>query len=183
MRGSPRVGIVGGGILGTVLSLRLAQAGAHVTLLERAPTLGGLAGGFDFGGHRVDRFYHVVVPSDTRMLALADELGISDQIRFSPVGVGFWVDGRDVSAQRHSRLPALPAAFAARTDATRLVRAAMSTSLRLRAARGRAPPRMAQAALRTQGRRAASGGPCWIHGSTAVTRSFRRRISGRELAA
>lgn len=94
MRDAPRVGIVGGGILGTVLSLRLAQAGARVTLLERAPSLGGLAGAFDFGGHRVDRFYHVVVPSDTRMLALTDELGISDEIRFSPVGVGFWVDGQ-----------------------------------------------------------------------------------------
>ena len=90
----PRVGVVGGGILGTVLSLRLAQAGARVTLLERAPTLGGLAGTMDFGGHRVDRFYHVVVPSDERMLSLAEEVGLADQVRFRPVGVGFWVDGR-----------------------------------------------------------------------------------------
>ncbi len=90
----PRIGVVGGGILGTVLSLRLAQAGARVTLLERSATLGGLAGAMDFGGHRVDRFYHVVVPSDERMLSLADELGLSDQVRFQPVGVGFWVDGR-----------------------------------------------------------------------------------------
>jgi protoporphyrinogen oxidase len=90
---SARVGIVGGGILGATLALRLTQAGADVTLLERAPTLGGLAGAMDFGGHRVDRFYHVIVPSDERMLALADELGLSDQLRFNPVGVGFFVDG------------------------------------------------------------------------------------------
>ena len=89
-----RVAVVGGGVLGTVLSLRLAQAGADVTLLERGETLGGLAGAMDFDGHRVDRFYHVVVPSDERMLALADELGLSDQVRFSPVGVGVWADGR-----------------------------------------------------------------------------------------
>jgi protoporphyrinogen oxidase len=89
---TPRVGIVGGGILGTVLALRLQQAGAQVTLLERGPSLGGLAGAFDFAGHRVDRFYHVIVPSDERMLGLVDELGLQDDLSFSPVGVGFFVD-------------------------------------------------------------------------------------------
>jgi protoporphyrinogen oxidase len=89
----PRVAVVGAGILGTVLALRLAQGGAHVTLLERAPTPGGLAGSMDFDGHRVDRFYHVVVPSDERMLALAGELGLASEVHFTPVGVGFFVDG------------------------------------------------------------------------------------------
>jgi protoporphyrinogen oxidase len=89
----PRVGVVGAGILGTVLALHLAEGGARVTLLERAPTPGGLAGAFDFGGHRVDRFYHVIVPTDERMIALADELGLADQLSFTPVGVGFYIDG------------------------------------------------------------------------------------------
>ncbi|HTZ87392.1 MAG TPA: FAD-dependent oxidoreductase [Solirubrobacteraceae bacterium] len=89
----PRIGVVGAGILGTVLSLRLAQAGANVTLLERAPTPGGLAGSMDFSGHRVDRFYHVIVPSDERMIALTEELGLSEQLSFTPVGVGFYIDG------------------------------------------------------------------------------------------
>ncbi len=89
----PHVGVVGAGILGTVLALRLAEGGARVTLLERAPTPGGLAGAFDFGGHRVDRFYHVIVPSDERMISLTEELGLSDRLSFSPVGVGFFVDG------------------------------------------------------------------------------------------
>ena len=57
------------------------------------PSLGGLAGGDGLRRHRVDRFYHVVVPSDERMLALADEVGLADQVRFSPVGVGFYIDG------------------------------------------------------------------------------------------
>jgi len=90
----PRVAVVGAGILGTVLALRLAQGGARVTLLERAPTPGGLAGQIDFDGHRVDRFYHVVVPSDERMIALAEELGLGAELHFTPVGVGFFVDGR-----------------------------------------------------------------------------------------
>jgi protoporphyrinogen oxidase len=90
----PRVAVIGAGILGTVLSLRLAQAGIDVTLLERGSTPGGLAGAIDFGGHRVDRFYHVIVPSDSRMIALAEELGLSEQLSFTPVGVGFFVDGQ-----------------------------------------------------------------------------------------
>lgn len=91
---APRIGVVGAGVLGTVLALRLAEGGARVTLLERASTPGGLAGAMDFGGHRVDRFYHVIVPSDERMIALAGELGLAEELSFSPVGVGFFVDGR-----------------------------------------------------------------------------------------
>lgn len=91
---APRIGVVGAGILGTVLALRLAQGGAKVTLLERAPTPGGLAGSMDFDGHRVDRFYHVVVPSDERMIALAGELGLAAELHFTPVGVGFFSGGR-----------------------------------------------------------------------------------------
>ncbi|MGZ4311141.1 MAG: FAD-dependent oxidoreductase [Solirubrobacteraceae bacterium] len=93
MSDQPRIAVVGAGILGTVLSLRLAEAGADVTLLERAPAAGGLAGAMDFGGHRVDRFYHVIVPSDERMLALCDEMGLADDLSFNPVGVGFFVNG------------------------------------------------------------------------------------------
>jgi protoporphyrinogen oxidase len=90
---APRVGIVGGGVLGISLALRLAQAGAKVTVIERGPSLGGLAGTFDFGGHEVDRFYHVITPSDTRMIAMAEEVGLGEELRFTPVGAGFYAGG------------------------------------------------------------------------------------------
>jgi protoporphyrinogen oxidase len=89
----PKVGIVGGGVLGTSLALRLAQAGAKATVIERGPSLGGLAGTMDFGGHQVDRFYHVITPADTRMIAMAEEVGLGDQLRFTPVGAGFFAGG------------------------------------------------------------------------------------------
>jgi protoporphyrinogen oxidase len=90
---APRVGVVGGGVLGISLALRLAQAGADVTVVERGPTLGGLAGTMDFGGHEVDRFYHVITPADTRMIAMAEEVGLGDQLRYTPVGAGFFANG------------------------------------------------------------------------------------------
>jgi protoporphyrinogen oxidase len=90
---APRVGVVGGGVLGISLALRLAQAGAEVTVIERGPALGGLAGTMDFGGHEVDRFYHVITPADTRMIAMAEEVGLGDQLRYAPVGAGFFANG------------------------------------------------------------------------------------------
>ncbi len=80
-------------MLGTSLALRLAQAGAKVTVIERGPSLGGLAGTMDFGGHEVDRFYHVITPADSRMIAMAEEVGLGDQLRFTPVGAGFFAGG------------------------------------------------------------------------------------------
>ena len=90
----PAVAIVGGGILGMTAAYRLAQAGVHVALYERSNDLGGLVGSFDFDGYPVDRFYHVNLPTDDRILALAEELGLSDRWRFRPTKVGFYDDGR-----------------------------------------------------------------------------------------
>jgi protoporphyrinogen oxidase len=86
----PTVGIVGGGILGMTAAYRLAQEGVHVALYERSSDLGGLVGSFDFDGRRVDRFYHVILPTDDRVVGLADELGLKDTFRFRPTQVGFY---------------------------------------------------------------------------------------------
>jgi protoporphyrinogen oxidase len=90
----PTVAIVGGGILGMTAAYRLAQAGVAVTLYERSRDLGGLVGTFDFDGHQVDRFYHVVLPTDHRVIGLSEELGLGDTWRFRPTKVGFYDDGR-----------------------------------------------------------------------------------------
>jgi protoporphyrinogen oxidase len=90
----PTVGIVGGGILGMTAAYRLAKAGVRVALYERSHDLGGLVGSFDFDGLPVDRFYHVVLPTDDRVLGLAEELGLRDRFRFRPTKAGFYDDGR-----------------------------------------------------------------------------------------
>jgi protoporphyrinogen oxidase len=93
VNGRPSVAIVGGGILGMTAAYRLAQDGVHVALYERSPDLGGLVGSFDFDGHPVDRFYHVILPTDDRVRGLAEELGLGDRFRFRPTKVGFYGDG------------------------------------------------------------------------------------------
>ena len=106
----PSVAIVGGGILGMTAAYRLSQAGVDVTLYERAPDLGGLVGSFDFDGTQADRFYHVVLPTDDRVLGLAEELGLRDTFRFRPTKVGFYGGGRRLLGYLAEGLPHVPAA-------------------------------------------------------------------------
>ena len=125
----PRVGIVGGGILGMTAAYRLEQAGVDVALFERSNELGGLVGTFDLDGRPVDRFYHVVLPTDHRVLGLAEELGLADRFRFRPTEVGFYDNGRlfsMTSLREFLTFPLLPphdrmrlAAFVARCQLTR----------------------------------------------------------------
>jgi protoporphyrinogen oxidase len=105
---SPSVAIVGGGILGMTAAYRLAQRGVRVALYERSPDLGGLVGSFDFDGYPVDRFYHVVLPTDDRVRGLAEELGLGDRFRFRPTKVGFYGDGRLFSMTSPKELLTFP---------------------------------------------------------------------------
>ena len=109
-----RVGIVGGGILGLTTAYRLLQAGVDVALYERSTDLGGLVGSFDFDGNRVDRFYHVILPTDDRVRGLAEELGLGDRFRFRPTGVGFYDDGRLFSMNSLREFATFPLLRAAR---------------------------------------------------------------------
>ena len=68
-----RWAIVGGGILGMTLALRLAQQGKQVTLFEAAPSLGGLADAWQLGDITWDRHYHVTLLSDMALRKILEE--------------------------------------------------------------------------------------------------------------
>lgn len=87
-------GIVGGGMLGLTLAHRLAQAGHRVTVIEAAPTLGGLAQPWQVGGVTWDRYYHVTLMSDAALRKLLGELALDDRIRWSITRTGFFGRGR-----------------------------------------------------------------------------------------
>jgi protoporphyrinogen oxidase len=102
------VGVVGAGLLGLAAGYRLAKRGIPVTVYEAAPRVGGLAGTARIGGVEVDRYYHALTLEDDRMLALAAELGLADQIRWRPLGVGFFHDGRLASMSTPREVLAFP---------------------------------------------------------------------------
>lgn len=89
------VGIVGGGIMGISLGYFLSQQGIKVEIFEASPVMAGLAGPLTLDdGAEIDRFYHVILSSDSYLRELCAELGISDQMRFRETKMGFYHQGK-----------------------------------------------------------------------------------------
>ena len=102
--------IAGGGVLGQVLALRLAQAGKTVTLYEAAPQTGGLAAAWTIDDITWDKFYHVILPADRRTRGLVDEIGLGDTLVWERTRTGFFAEGQMSSldgAIDYLRLPTL----------------------------------------------------------------------------
>ena len=89
-----RWGIVGGGMLGMTLALRLAQSGEPVELFESESAVGGLAGAWMIGDQPWDRHYHVTLLSDRRLRALLAELGLASEIEWKQSRTAFYTGGR-----------------------------------------------------------------------------------------
>ena len=87
--GSKSWGIIGGGILGMTLALRLAQKGFEVTIFESSSKLGGLTGAISMNGVMWDQFYHVILMSDLNTRKIINELGLEHDLRWVETKTGF----------------------------------------------------------------------------------------------
>lgn len=76
------------------LAYRMAQAGKQVTLIEAAPKLGGLASTWKLNEVEWERYYHVILLSDSRLRNLLKEIGLSDELRWVETKTGFFTDGK-----------------------------------------------------------------------------------------
>jgi protoporphyrinogen oxidase len=116
-----RIGIIGGGLMGLALAERLAAPGHRVTVFERADQPGGLATWHDFGPFTWDRFYHVILPSDTALVDFVRRIGLGGQLRWRATRTGFYVDRATHSLSSgldFLRFPLLGPASKARLAAT-----------------------------------------------------------------
>jgi protoporphyrinogen oxidase len=104
--------VVGGGMLGMTLAHRFAQAGHHVTLLEGAPTLGGLASAWTLdtpdGPVVWDRHYHVTLLSDANNRAVLRELDLDDDMQWVETKTGYFGNGSLRSASNTLEFLRLP---------------------------------------------------------------------------
>jgi protoporphyrinogen oxidase len=94
MNTQQRWAVLGGGLLGMTLALRLAQCGRKVTLYESAPYVGGLASAWKLGDVVWDRHYHVTLLSDRHLRSLLAELRLDDELRWTTTRTGFYTAGK-----------------------------------------------------------------------------------------
>jgi len=90
MAEGPRTVIIGGGFTGLAAAHALAKAGHRVTILEADSSLGGLAGGFDVGGHSLERFYHHWFTNDRYVMDFIEELALSGNVVERPTRTGMY---------------------------------------------------------------------------------------------
>ena len=90
-------GIIGGGMLGMTLALRLREKGYDVTIFESAPRPGGLASSWEMNGVVWDKFYHVILLSDLHTRKMISEIGLENEFRWVETKTGFYSDGKLVS--------------------------------------------------------------------------------------
>jgi len=91
---SKKVAIVGGGILGMTAALRIAEKGYLVELFDAAPELGGLTRSWRINDITWDKFYHVVLLSDTHTRKIINEIGLKDQFNWVETKTGFYSGGK-----------------------------------------------------------------------------------------
>lgn len=97
-----RWAIIGGGMLGMTLALRLSQQGHNVTIFESAEKVGGLTSAWEMpaqpgtGGNGVvwDKFYHVILMSDLNTRKILKEIGLEDDLCWVETKTGFYSDGK-----------------------------------------------------------------------------------------
>ncbi len=87
-----KIGVIGAGWMGLVLSKRLADQGHAVHVFEKEKQLGGLATYHNFGEFYWDKFYHVILPGDKALLDFIKELGLEAELRWKETFTGVYVD-------------------------------------------------------------------------------------------
>ena len=87
-------GIIGGGMLGMTLALRLSQQGHKVTIYESADKVGGLTSSWQMDGVVWDKYYHVILMSDLNTRKILKEIGLENDLRWVETKTGFYSNGK-----------------------------------------------------------------------------------------
>lgn len=83
------IAIVGAGILGLSLAYYLANSGRRVTVFEKKASVGGFLDSVDVNGTLLEKYYHHLLMGFKDIISLANEIGMSDQIIWKQVRMGF----------------------------------------------------------------------------------------------
>ena len=82
-------------MMGLATAFYLNKKGHQVTILEKEREIGGLSRSTEIlPGIYWDRFYHVILSSDTELLNFIDEIGLTFDVQFRETKTGFYTDGQ-----------------------------------------------------------------------------------------
>jgi protoporphyrinogen oxidase len=91
----PAVVVLGGGLSGVAAAYALARAGlTDITVVERGPVLGGLAGSFEQDGQFYPLGYHHILHRDRPLHYFLDLIGALPTVRWRRVRMLFHLGGR-----------------------------------------------------------------------------------------
>jgi protoporphyrinogen oxidase len=114
--------VLGGGLSGVATALTLAQGGVgDVTVVERGPSLGGLAGSFERDGHFYPLGYHHILHRDQVLLYFLDLIGALPQVRWRRVRMLFHLGGRSYDLGSPAGFLAFPMPLRAKAGLVRLM--------------------------------------------------------------
>jgi len=89
-----RIAVIGAGPMGLATAYQLAKDGHQPVVFEADDRIGGMAASFDLAGTPIERYYHFHCISDSDFLAVLDELGLADRMRWTETKMGYWYQGR-----------------------------------------------------------------------------------------
>lgn len=92
------IAIVGGGITGIAAAFELAKDGQfQVTILEKESQPGGLSSYYQWQEVVCDRFYHVILSTDTNLIEFIKELNLESELFWREAKSGFYGERKLVS--------------------------------------------------------------------------------------
>jgi protoporphyrinogen oxidase len=89
------IGVIGGGMMGLATAFYLSREGIPVTIIEKEKEVGGLSRSDKImKGLCWDRFYHVILSTDSDLLKFINDIGLSYDVQFKETQTGFYTDGQ-----------------------------------------------------------------------------------------
>lgn len=89
-----KIAIIGGGFTGLTAAYELSKQNHEITLFEKGNELGGLASGFEMHGESLEKTYHHIFKTDTNIISLVEELGLTDKLEWRDSSVCIYYNGK-----------------------------------------------------------------------------------------
>ena len=88
------IAVLGAGPMGLAAAYQLVADGHSPTVFEADDRVGGMAASIDFGGLKIERYYHFHCTSDDDLFVLLRELSLEHKMQWVETKMGYYYGGR-----------------------------------------------------------------------------------------